>query len=236
MAESNERLIAHLAHVLAGLHGVEPSASRLCEASRLLLEADGAALTLMTSEDSRMVVAATDQLSSDLEDLQEVVGEGPSQDAYRENAMQVADFTTDGDGRWALMHEHGRRLGFAGRMVAMPLQPLEEPIGVLTAYRDAPDFAVDPVTAGFLGAAVGTALLQDPRMGRQGEIFADVWSARAQIHQATGMIVSQVGVRPEDALALLRGHAFARNATLLDVAQQIVDRHINFRHFTIEGD
>ncbi len=50
------------------------------------------------------------------------------------------------------------------------------------------------------------------------------------------MIVAQVGVRTEDALALLRGQAFARNATLIEVAQDIIRRRINFRDFTIEGD
>jgi len=37
-------------------------------------------------------------------------------------------------------------------------------------------------------------------------------------------------------MALLRGQAFANNASLLDVARQITERHINFRDFTIEGD
>jgi AmiR/NasT family two-component response regulator len=50
------------------------------------------------------------------------------------------------------------------------------------------------------------------------------------------MIVAQVGVRLEDALALLRGQAFARSMSLVDVAREIVDRSINFRDFTIEGD
>jgi AmiR/NasT family two-component response regulator len=50
------------------------------------------------------------------------------------------------------------------------------------------------------------------------------------------MIISQVAVRPEDALALLRGQAFAQNTTLADVAQQVIERRINFEHFMIEGD
>ena len=50
------------------------------------------------------------------------------------------------------------------------------------------------------------------------------------------MIISQTGVRPEDALALLRGQAFANNVSMVDIAQQVVERRINFRDFTIEGD
>lgn len=236
MTETHDRLIGRLAAVLAGLHAVEPGAARLCEAGRRMLEADGVALSLMTSMDTPVVVATTDPLADQLEDLQEVVGEGPTRDAYRDGTVWSADFTTGGDDRWALMHEQSQRLGFVGTVVAMPLRPTDVVIGTLTAHWRDRKVSVDPMTSEFLGVAIGAALLQDPQLGQHGEVFAEAWSSRAQIHQATGMVISQVGVRAEDALALLRGQAFAKDTTLLDVAQQIVERRINFRHFMIEGD
>lgn len=236
MTEIHERLIARFAHVLASLHDVQPVAARLCEAGRQMLDADGAALTVMTAADSAMVVAATDDLATQLEDLQEVVGDGPTRDAVRENAVQLADFTDEGDGRWSMMHEHGRHLGFAGHIVAVPLRPGDVTIGALAAHRGGSEGSFDPVTAEFLGAALGAALIRAIDRSLLGDAESGPWASQAQIHQATGMIVSQVGVRPEDALALLRGQAFAKDTTLLDVAQQIVDRRINFRNFTIEGD
>ena len=84
--------------------------------------------------------------------------------------------------------------------------------------------------------AIGTAVLHDPQLGRRGDVYAEVWASRAEVHQATGMVISQVGVRPEDAVALLRGQAFANDTTLLEVARQVIGRQINFRDFTIEGD
>jgi ANTAR domain-containing protein/GAF domain-containing protein len=236
VAETHERLIGRLASVLASLHAIEPVTSRLCEAGRLMLEADGAAMTLMTSSESLVVVAATNDLAARLEDLQEVVGEGPSKDAFRDNAVQIADFSAAGDDRWSLMHEHGSGLDFEGTMIAVPLRPRGEVIGTLTAHRQTGPVVSDTLTVDFLSVAIGTAVLQDPHLATTEDVHPDPWAARAQIHQATGMIVSQVGVRVEDALALLRGHAFANNTTLLDVAQQIVERRINFRNFTIEGD
>ncbi|MET0930805.1 MAG: GAF and ANTAR domain-containing protein [Aeromicrobium sp.] len=236
MGEVPWQLTARMAAVLASLQAVESVASRLCEAGRRMLDADGAALTVMTSEQSVLVVAATNELSTQLEDLQEVVGEGPSRDAYRENAVQVADFAQHGNGRWSLMHEHGRRLGFEGGIIAVPLRPGEDVIGTLTAHRASRQFEVDPATAEFLGVAIGLALVQDPQLGIGDDFLAEGWPMKAKIHQATGMVISQVGVRPEDALALLRGQAFANNTTLGDIAQQIIDRHINFEHFMIEGD
>jgi hypothetical protein len=236
VAETHERLIGRLASVLASLHAMEPVSSRLCEAGRQMLEADGAAMTLMTSSESFVVVAATDDLAARLEDLQEVVGEGPSKDAFRLNAAQFADFSAEGDDRWSLMHEHGSGLEFEGTIIAVPLRPRGEVIGTLTAHRKTGSMVSDPVTVEFLSVAIGTAVLQDSHLGTTDDTHAEPWASRAQIHQATGMIISQVGVRVEDALALLRGHAFATNTTLLDVAQQIVERRINFRNFTIEGD
>ena len=236
VADVPERLVARMAAVLASLQAVEQSASRLCEAGRLMLEADGAALTVRTDAESVLVVAATDDLARQLEDLQDVVGEGPSRDAFIENVLQIADFSEHGDGRWSVMHQHGRRLGFEGTVIAVPLRPRDAPIGTLTAHRLDPDLDIDPEAADFVGGAIGLALVHDPQLGLAGDFLAQAWPLRAQIHQATGMIISQVAVRPEDALALLRGQAFAQNTTLADIAQQVIERHINFEQFMIEGD
>jgi len=236
VADIPERLTSRMAAVLAGLQSEERTAFRLCEAGRRMLDADGASLTVMTDDESVLVVAATDDLSRQLEDLQDVVGEGPSRDAFRENSVQVADFSEHDDGRWPVMHEHGRRLGFEGTIVALPLRPRDEPIGTLTAHRADREIAIDPATADFLGAAIGVALVHDARLGMAGDLLAEAWPLRARIHQAAGMVISQVGVRPEDALALLRGQAFAQDTTLADIAQQVVQRRIGFEHFRIEGD
>ena len=49
------------------------------------------------------------------------------------------------------------------------------------------------------------------------------------------MIVAQAGVHVEDARALLRAQAFARSASLLVVARDILARRINLRDPAIEG-
>lgn len=236
MAETHHHFIGRFARVLATVHAVEPASSRLCEAGRLMLGADGAALTLMTGQQSMVVVASTNELAAQIEDLQDVVGEGPGRDAFATGAVQVADFSLGGDGAWPLMHQHGESLGFRGVLVAIPLSPHDEVIGTLTTHGSTAPRPGDLETAAMLGVAIGTALLHDPQVERRDEMITSSWASRAQVHQATGMIISQTGVRPEDAVALMRGQAFANNLSMLDVAQQIVERRINFRDFTIEGD
>jgi AmiR/NasT family two-component response regulator len=51
---------------------------------------------------------------------------------------------------------------------------------------------------------------------------------RAEIHQATGMVVAQLGVSAQDALARLRAYAFAEQRLLGDVAHDVVSRRLHF--------
>ncbi|MEU0094833.1 ANTAR domain-containing protein [Kribbella sp. NPDC006257] len=54
-----------------------------------------------------------------------------------------------------------------------------------------------------------------------------MWSARAEVHQATGMVVAQLHMPANDALAILRAHAY--DTTLAEIAHQVVIRQLDFR-------
>ena len=97
--------------------------------------------------------------------------------------------------------------------------------------------AEPPVLVSFLANAVGAALLVDAAgqpEGQPGE--GEEWASRSVVHQATRMVIAQVRVTAEDAMALLRGHAYAMSSDLSDVAALVVDRKINFSNFDVEGD
>lgn len=237
MSETDDqRAVSRFATVLASLNREESLTVRMCEAGRRMLKADGASMTFDYAGNGRLLVHATDELSATLNDLQDVVGEGPSFDAALTGEVVVAQLGDGDESRWAMFSDRLDAFGFVGTLVAVPLRAELSVLGVLSMHRAGPGQDEDLVSARFLGATVGPALLQDPRVGRPDQVSKEAWATRSQIHQATGMIVAQVGVRTEDAMALLRGHAFARNTTLLDVARDIVERRINFRDFTIEGD
>ena len=237
MSETDDQqALAKFATVLASLSREESLTARLCEAGRRMLESDGAAMTLDYTGEGRLLVHATDEMSAKLDDLQDVVGEGPSFDAAHTGEVVIARLGNGDESRWTLFSDRLTDVGFVGTLVAVPLRAELAVLGVLSLHRRDPEHEVDLTSANFLGVTVGTAILQDPRVGRPEQLLSEAWAERSQIHQATGMIVAQVGVRTEDALALLRGQAFARNATLIDVAHDIVSRRINFRDFTIEGD
>jgi hypothetical protein len=51
---------------------------------------------------------------------------------------------------------------------------------------------------------------------------------RAEVHQATGMVIAQLGVTAETALARLRAHAFVHDLSITDVARAVIDRTLRF--------
>jgi AmiR/NasT family two-component response regulator len=51
---------------------------------------------------------------------------------------------------------------------------------------------------------------------------------RADIHQATGMVLAQLGVGATDALARMRAYAFVEQRLLGDVAHDVVSRRLRF--------
>ena len=72
--------------------------------------------------------------------------------------------------------------------------------------------------AGDLRAAAG-----DPASNAWTELNA---LSRAEVSQATGMLVAQLGIEPTEALVRLRGHAYATGRTATDVARDILDRRL----------
>jgi hypothetical protein len=44
------------------------------------------------------------------------------------------------------------------------------------------------------------------------------------------MVIAQLGIPDVDALAVLRAHAYSTNQPLADVADQVVNRQLDFRN------
>jgi hypothetical protein len=81
-----------------------------------------------------------------------------------------------------------------------------------------------------LGAANAAALMLLTIRTDPGE---DAWLDRAlgtrvEIHQAVGMVLAQLDVSPQVALARMRGYAFARQRLLIDVARDVLARRVQF--------
>ncbi|HEV2798376.1 MAG TPA: ANTAR domain-containing protein [Nocardioides sp.] len=232
------RLLSSLAATLATLPTDRPQTWRLGEAMRRILDADGVAITVEYLTDSRITLCASDEVAETLESIQEVTGEGPGYEAATHDVMVVADIDGDADQRWpmlaqALEEKYGPR-----RVYAIPLHANGALGGVATLHTGLRrSLAEPPDRVAFLANAVGAALVTDAAEQPEGHLQSgEGWSSRSLVHQATGMVMAQVRVTPEDALALLRGHAYALATDINDIAARVVGRSINFSNFDVEGD
>ncbi|ADB32894.1 hypothetical protein Kfla_3841 [Kribbella flavida DSM 17836] len=222
-------MVARLAELAASNGSHSHLAQRLCEASRLIVGASGAWITVENATQSRTTLAATDHVAARLEDFQDVLGEGPCQDAFRAGEPATAPVTDAPSATWpeftrAAWENLGRMTVYA-----FPMHPARETFGVLSFYfTTAVELAEPASSVQFLADAVGAALLRDPPDA--GETVPEgMWSARVEVHMATGMVVAQLKVSPGDALAILRAHAYAHDVTLAEIARRVVNRELDFR-------
>ncbi len=197
--------------------------------------ADGAWLTAMTDPEHRVLAHATGGRAAELEELQFTVGEGPCVDAFTSGVpMLVPDLGAAGwQDRWPGFTVAGQDAG-ASALFAFPLAQGAIRVGVLGLYRRAPGPLSQEALADVLMCAdTAVLLLLTARSGAGGHGYPDGagdpdgagWHGHSALgYQATGMVSVQSGVRLEEALALLRAHAFAHGLPLGEVAAQVVAR------------
>lgn len=231
------RVLARLATTLATLDVDQPQTWRLCEAIRRVLGADGAAITLEYGSESRTTICATDEVAEALENLQEVLGQGPGYDTANSDKTVVAHLDGDVGGQWPMLTQAVDGQFGSMNVYTVPLHAGNELSGVVTLYTRGDSGLREPLeSAHFLSSAVGAALLADYHEHAQGEQLSGDWNNRAIVHQATGMVMAQLHCPPHDALAVLRGHAYALDTDVYDIAQRVVDLLITFSDLDAEED
>jgi GAF domain/ANTAR domain len=201
-----------------------PLAERVCEALRELLGADGASVTVDNLTVDRVTWCSTDGRSQELENLQDVLGEGPCRDAFTSRLP-----VSTGMGRWAasrwpeFIPAAERVLGPRGVLWALPMRMTGEVIGTISVYRLAGGALAEPIDAAQeLADAAAALLLTDP--ATTAEIPDEgPWISRAVVHQAAGKLMAQFGTDADNALAMLRSRAFTADSQLAEVARAVLD-------------
>lgn len=204
---------------------------RLCTALTRDLLVSGVGVSVMTDDrHSGGTVAASDPVSRRLDELQFALGEGPCIDAYASRRPVLEpDLSGHGSGRWpgyaAAAQDEGVRAVFA-----FPLQIGGARAGAMDVYRNAPG----PLTPGALSQAktfadLAMGLLLDTQLATEAGSDAhleDALAHRLEVYQAQGMVMVDLGVTLDEALARLRAHAYAANRTLAEVASDIVEGNL----------
>ena len=177
-------------------------------------------------------VSASDRQAARLDELQFDLGVGPCWDALRSGEPVLEpDIRNRPHRTWpvfsATIVQDGVRSLFAFPMQVGPLK-----IGAVDMYAEAPT-ELDPETTRQATALAGLAarqILQQALAEAGSDYEEDVGNpfSRRLIHQATGMVLAQLGVDAADARLVIQGHAFAAGRSMMEVAQDILERRLDF--------
>ena len=207
-------------------------AEQVCRAYVMGLDIDGAAISLQTASTSSQMLCATDATAELLEDLQFSLGEGACVEAaVTGRPVLVADLHHSTEvSRWPSFAAAVVEQSDVGALFAVPLQWATVNLGVLDLYRTATGSLSaaqlrDAMSAADMAALMFLGLRTDPG---NGQWLDHSLHGRAEIHQATGMVLAQLGVSATDALARMRAYAFVEQRLLSDVAHDVVSRRLRF--------
>ncbi|MFJ2303079.1 GAF and ANTAR domain-containing protein [Streptomyces sp. NPDC087787] len=227
-----------VADVIAeGVRGV-PAAEiprRLCAVAVELLPVTGASVSLR-GNGMPVRMGASDPAAARLAEIQATLGDGPSLYAAEAGAPVLAsDLTAGRDARrWPVFAQQAAEAGVRA-VYSVPLGDDAVCVGTLDLYGDAPhELSGRELHTARLVAGVMTLALMSLPVAEDDDAPAEaswlnaVAAEQDEIYQAIGMIMAQLGVGADEALALLRAHAFAEGRTALDVAHEVITHRMRF--------
>jgi hypothetical protein len=227
-AERHRRVLSLIDGVAADgdLHGLTAALQRVCRASTAALGLRGAAVHVMAGTGAAGVAACSDAEARAVAELQFTANEGPAWVAFHTRRPVLVPVLEAAVDRWpgfaSLAMARGVRAVFC-----LPLQQGAVSLGVLDLYADrGGPLEADRLAMGVAFARAATDVLLDgDTVDRAGELDAGLSASfvdRARIHQAQGMVMVDLQVSLAEALARMRARAFASDASLLDVADQVI--------------
>lgn len=236
MDDDRTRVVALIAQQPASPQdrdGVMGSLRRLCAAAAQALSASGAAVAVLAEDGVRGVTVATDPTSERIEEVQFVLGEGPGIDALAgRRPVLVPDLVGEKMDRWPVYTAAAGDLGVRAVFV-FPLQVGAARLGVLHVFRARHgQLSPSELRHALMFAEVALTTLLDGQEiappGAAADGLAGAVEHRAELFQAQGMVMVQLGVSLADALARMRAHAYAQNRQLGEVAADVVARRLRF--------
>lgn len=211
-------------------HAVADVGPKLAAPFLDLLPITGVAISVFSRDQKALVIHASDDTAAQLEESHLNLGEGPLFDCFT-SAQPVLVPDVAAAERWPLFLSQARGMNVAA-VFLFPLALGAACVGAVLCYRD---------TAGALnseardvGVALGRAIagqaLRRAVQLAEGEEPDETTpiEMRREVHQATGMVLSQLDTTASDALARMRAYAFSTGVNLREVAHHVVTRQLDF--------
>jgi transcriptional regulator with GAF, ATPase, and Fis domain len=221
-----------VARALGASTDVRDPLARICRACARLLPVAGASISAMSGTAHRELLYASDTVIERVEALQFSLGEGPCFEAFTTGRpVLVADLAADAATAWPVFatqmaHEP------VGAIFAFPLRYGAARVGAIDLYRATPGRLAPAqlATALQLADLAATALL-GPATTTDAPLDETWLTAlprhHEQVHQATGMLIAEYAIGAEQALARLRGYAFATGRLVDEVAADLTARRLH---------
>lgn len=228
MADLDDLLARLAMGLVEGADAGTPLPLRLCASAARVLGCDGGAITMAYTRPERVTLASTDDTALILEEAQDVTGQGPGPEAFTGASYRRLDLVELDvlDERWPLLRFDSVPDLAPIVVHALPLRAGGGVVGVITFYQRGAGRRIDLDAAEVVARAVAAALVADAPTGIGSE--RGPWAERAEVHQATGVVVAQLGVPEADALALLRAHAYSHDQGVGKSAHAVVTRQLRF--------
>ena len=198
---------------------------RVAEATRIVLEVDGAGLTLVHEEGPPRWVAATDAAIELLVQVQHDFGEGPYLQAYAQGRAVVVE-DLGAAPLWVRLAAVVGQLHVRG-VLSVPIRLAGQPVGTLDVYSSQPRAWTTHELEGVaeFAAVAGELVHASVELAaRELEVaqLRQALTSRVWIEQAKGVLAATQGSDPGVAFQQLRARARASSRKLAEVSQEVV--------------
>ncbi|WP_322411327.1 GAF and ANTAR domain-containing protein [Microbacterium invictum] len=194
----------------------------------------GAALSTLGRLLGSQTVCASNAVAARIDEIQIDLGEGPCWEALStRHPVLENDLQRTGGSSWPVAREAFRSLRI-GALFAFPMHVGDLSVGSVDLFshtaRQLPPSLVDDVAAlaDIAAHQVLRRVLHDLDGTEEG--MSEGPYSRREMHQASGMIAAQLRIRVDDALVVLRAHAFASGRSVRSVASDVIARRVTFDH------
>lgn len=189
-----------------------------------LLEVSDVSITFVGASD-QFTICASSADSRSLSEWEFTLKEGPRIDAAATRTSAMTETAHAGISPWPRLSAKAEGIGYRS-IAGVPMQVKGTTFATLNLQNRHGTFAPGTLTdaehlAGEIAALIVAALSQQPPALAE-PVDHD------KFHQATGMVMSQMGITAEAAVTTLRTHARTRDRLLTDVANDVVDHTLTF--------
>jgi len=197
----------------------------LCREVADLLGVADVTLALIGGSNRRLTLCASSANALSLDKWQFTLDEGPCLEAAAGGQTVSGSTSSSRETPWPLLAARAFELGYH-TIAGTPMAVSGRVFGVMSLQMNARDFGdhtlddAEEVASHLAGPIVG-------QLAEQAPWLIDL-SHHASVHQATGMIAAQMGIGVDDALAVLRAHAWTEGRLLVHIAGEVVSHQLTF--------